>query len=551
MSEPDFVRTFADRAREHPDRTAITAVRWTGDEMADESLTYGELDRAARSLAAWLNRRCRPGDRALLLYPSGLEQVRAQLACLYAGLLPVAAPVPLGRKHHLTPATALAFDAEVSVILTDSATVGVVSDWMRQDGLPDVPLATTDTIADADVATWIPPVRPPDSPVLLQYIACSSADPKGVLVSNANLVANLDLVRRAFGLGPDDRCCGWLPRQQSHQLIGVLLAPLWLGASVVLMDRDDLFDQPYRWLRAMDRYGGTVTIAHRHAYDLCVRDLTEERVRRLDLTRWRRAVHIGEDITPETLRGFAEKLADAGLPTDAAQYAYLRPEATFLVRSSGGGTGASDGQRVRVVDPVTRQVLPPGNLGEIWIRGSDVATRYWRRPSETDRAFRAVTSCGASGYLRSGDLGMVCDGEVYVVGSIRDMLPAEGRVVHAQSLEDEVAALDDAFDGLTCGVFVLQDQGRAVAVVQEVHSAGLARPDLTASARRVLAHVRLRLSAPMVSVVLVRPGGVPRTPAGRANRSLLRELFLADALEPVYELLDEEVRRRHRPVLAS
>ncbi|MER6875630.1 AMP-binding protein, partial [Amycolatopsis sp. NPDC000673] len=331
---PDFVRTLTDNAQARPDHVAITTVRWTGNEMTDECRTYRELDREARSLAVWLSQRHRPGERALLLYPSGLEQVRAQLACLYAGLLPVTAPVPRGRKHHLTPATALAFDAEVSVVLTDSAVVSVVSDWMGQDGLSDVPVAITDTIA-ADPAEWTPPARPPDAPVLLQYVAGSAIDPKGVLVSNANLVSNMDRTRRAFNLSPHDRSCGWLPQRQTHRIIGVLLAPLWLGASTVLMDRDDFLDHPHRLLRVMDRYRATVTIAHSHAYDLCVRDLVPERLRGLDLTRWRCAVTIGEDITPSTLRAFADKLAEAGLPTGAARTAYLRPEATFLVCSSG------------------------------------------------------------------------------------------------------------------------------------------------------------------------------------------------------------------------
>ncbi|MDG4786451.1 fatty acyl-AMP ligase [Micromonospora sp. WMMD1102] len=566
-----------------PDREAVVLLRWGEREEHSESLRYGELDQAARELAGRLRDRCRPGDRALLLYPTGLEFVKSILGCMYAGVVPVPAPLPDGDKHHLMRATGIALDSDPRIVLTDSASLVTVSDWMSQDGLDRLLCTATDLAGPADPGGWDGPTHiSPAGLALLRYTTGSTSDPKGVMISNENLAHNFEIFRDTFSLTPADRCLSWLPLHDGTGLIEMLLEPLYRGATTVLMSADDFFTDPCRWLEAVDKYDVRISSAPGFAYRLCAREVTDEQVRGMDLARWEHAFVGGADpIEPEPLIEFAERFGPAGFRPEAVRVGYHITESTLFVSGTRPGrplaverfdpsrleqnillpaaadaaaarslvsSGTVNGLDIRIVDPESASVLPDGRLGEIWIRGRSVARGYWRREVETDRVFGAATGDGEGGYLRTGDLGVIADAELYVLGRMREMLVVGGRSLYPHDMEKAVRTSDTRFADLTGTVFAVPSPRQEIVVLHEVQAETADPASLSTLARTVKDWLSRCFGVRVANVAFLHPGKVRKSPGGKVQRALMRELFMADALDPVYEDLDIETRRRYRAV---
>ncbi|GIG91759.1 fatty acyl-AMP ligase [Plantactinospora endophytica] len=388
-----------------PERQAVVFCRGAGERFVETSLTYADLDRVARATARWLGRRCRPGDRALLLYPTGLEFVAGFLGCLYAGVIPVPVPLPANYRHHADRTSAIARNADVAAVLTDPANLRAVDDWMLQEGLDHLAFAATDTAApgvvigadappgtgtttgDAGPTTgdagaaggagpvpdgpWRPYPARPDDIAFLQYTSGSTSDPKGVMVTHGNVLHNIGSVHRTLGWTDQTRFCSWLPLYHDMGLIAMLIAPLLLGSTAVLIRPNDFLKRPHLWLEAIDRYGAEVACAPNFAYDLCARLLTDEQVAGLDLSRWKYACNGAEPIDPATLDRFAARFAPAGFRYESFLPTYGLAEATLCV------TGARPAGRpvTAHVDPVelARDVfapLPDGTSAGLALVGS-------------------------------------------------------------------------------------------------------------------------------------------------------------------------------------
>ena len=354
-------------------------------------------------------------------------------------------------------------------------------------------------------------------------------------------------------------------------LVGQLLHPLWLGGTSVMLPAEAFIRHPVRWLEAVSSHGITVSGAPDFAYDLCLRRVSDEQLHGLDLSGWRTAVSGGEPVRSETLRDFAERFAPAGFRAQSFTACYGLAEATLLVAGSRGtqprrertvdaqalerhlwreptpgrptrrlpSCGSAVGCEIRIVDPETRAVVPDGRIGEIWVRGAGVAQGYWRDLGKTARVFRASTADGERDFMRTGDLGTLDDGHLYVTGRLKDVIVVAGRNLYPQDVERTVQRVNALFGPGTA--FAVPGERERVVVVQELRTRTGYDLDLAALATQVERCLTEEFDVHVGGVLLVRPGTVRRTTSGKVERSAMRELFLRGRIRPLHQELDRDL----------
>ncbi|MFJ2865835.1 fatty acyl-AMP ligase [Kitasatospora sp. NPDC087314] len=558
---------------------------WEGRAAPDpRAVSYAELDREARRLAGWLARAGAAGGRVLILQGAGRHFAPSLLGCWYAGAIAVPAPPPGGGLGHADRLLGIVKDAQVAAVLTDTASAAEVSQRLAAAGYGQVaclavdnPHAVGDTADDAGCPD-------PDAVALLQYTSGSTGEAKGVMVTHRNLMANQRAIAELFGSDRDTVVGGWLPFHHDMGLVGHLLHPLWLGTPGVLMSPGAFLRRPVRWLELVSEYGVTASAAPTFGYERALRRIPPDQIARLDLSGWRTAVVGAEPVRAETLRAFAERFAPAGLRPQALRPAYGLAEATLLVTGAGSGSrgprelvvdatrleagelhpavpgtsrrtlvssGAPAGSRVHIVDPESRQALADGRVGEIWVRGEGVTAGYWKRPYETRAAFDATTAEGEGGFLRTGDLGVLDGGELYVTGRIKDLVIMDGRNLYPHDVERRVEAANPLCR--TGVVFGVESEGEHMILVQEVNVSRAVPHEYARLSKELVDCVAEDFQVDLGSVVLVRPGTIRRTTSGKLQRSAVRRLFLSGSLSPLYEELDPAVRdlRSAAPALAA
>lgn len=551
------------RAELNPERLGF---RFLADgEARIGTLTYGELDQRARAVAATLQSLHRRGDRALLVLPPGLELVSAYLGCLYAGSIAVLVPPPTPARvaRFLAKAAAICRDAAPTVVLTtpevERPLIGALPPELA---VPHWWALGEDT--ESPAADWRDPGAAPDHLAFLQYTSGSTTEPRGVLVTHGNLMANLRAIRRTFRQPPGTESVCWLPPYHDMGLVGGILAPLYFGNAATLLPPGAFVQRPSRWLQAISRYRATVSGGPNFAYELCVRRVTHEQCEGLALGSWEVAFSGAEPVDPGTLHRFAERFSPYGFRATAFKPCYGLAEATLLVAAPPGRVpprmrtfGADELQRGRarpavegqaggtvlpscgppvervvIADPETRVRRAPGVVGEIWVSGPSVARGYWSQPGEVGTSFGALLAgTTAPGWLRTGDLGFLLDGELFVTGRLKDLIIVEGANHYPQDLERTAVAAHPALHAAEAAAFSVRLAGREEVVVAvaphrrvEVPAAELRRAVRTAVAA---AHdLRLR------EVVLVRTGGLPRTASGKIRRARCRTGYLDGTLEP-------------------
>lgn len=577
-SSADFgtlVDLLAWRGQNQPDRRAFA---FLGDgEHESASLTYGELHSQVRAVADALIARGARGERALLLYPPGLEFISAFLGCLSAGVVAVPAypPDPSQLTRTLTRLQAIAADSEPRFALTladvrDQIRPFAAMDprfgaveWIASDALPEITAASPH------------PAPSPEDVAFLQYTSGSTSEPRGVMVTHANIMDNEGLVRAVFQQDAASVVVGWLPVYHDMGLIGNVLHPLYLGARCVLMSPIAFLQKPVRWLHAIAHYGGTISGGPNFAYDLCVRKTTDEDRRGLDLSRWNLAFNGAEPVRADTVDRFAAAFAVSGFRAEAMRPCYGLAEATLiaasapklttarrrLVRASSlerhqveilqetdvvpdsrslvSSGGALAGQALAVIDPETRSEAPAGTVGEIWLAGPSVAAGYWRREEETSLTFGARRADRPDrAWLRTGDLGFLHEGELHVTGRLKDLIILEGRNIYPQDVERAAEIAHSRMrPGCSAAFSVeLQDREKLVvmAEVDERLSPGQETlPDFADIAREVRAAVTRELSVAVHKVVLIRAGKIPKTSSGKIQRHACKARFQEGSLEPL------------------
>ncbi|HEY0733438.1 MAG TPA: HAD-IIIC family phosphatase [Herpetosiphonaceae bacterium] len=567
-----LVEVLGYRALHSPGRLAYTFLI-DGDSCEDR-LTYGELDRRARAIAATiaeaLTAQVRPvtGARALLLFPPGNDYIAAFFGCLYAGVIAVPVYPPRG-NHNLSRLQSIAEDARPAVVLT---TARIVADLQRYlDHMPDLavlPWLPTDQFAPTIGDEWRLPALSGGDLAFLQYTSGSTGQPKGVMLSHANLLHNLGLMAACFEHTPDSRGVSWLPPYHDMGLIGGILQPLYSGFPVTLMSPVAFLQRPLRWLQAISRTRATTSGGPNFAYDLCARKIAPEQIANLDLSSWDVAANGAEPIRIETLERFAATFAAAGFRRSTFYPCYGLAEATLIV--AGGrkravpititvdsnalalnqivdaeadaegaqtlvGCGQTlDSQSITIANPDTRTPCAPGEVGEIWVSGPSVAQGYWRQPELTAATFQArLGGADELTFLRTGDLGFERDGELFVTGRIKDLIIIRGRNHYPQDIEQSVEQSHAALRLGGSAAFAIEVGGEErLVVVQEVER-GNSELDLTPVISAIRRAVAEQHELQTYAVMLIRHGSIPKTSSGKIQRHACRAAFQQDRLSVV------------------
>ncbi len=552
------------RAVEQPERLAYTYLRYGGGEAS--RLTYAELDAQVCRVAARLGELTAPGDRALVLSPPGLGFVTAFLGCLYAHVVAVPTFPPRSRRAD-SRLRAIAKDSGASLIVTESSLLPLLQ---SQDlGVAADRRLVVDEISGRGAESRYEPQLNTEAPAFLQYTSGSTATPKGVIVTHANLLHNEGIVYQILDPSPDTVMMSWLPAQHDMGLIAGILQPLYAGCHGVLMAPLAFLRRPLRWLEAITHFGGTtnggvISGGPNFAYDLCVRKVTAEQLRHLDLSCWQVAFNGAEPVRLATLERFARKFAVRGFNRRAFAPSYGLAEATLVVSSSESGqeplvasfdpnamakrrvvpqpearrlVGCGRSRhRLRIVDPESGHECPPDRVGEIWLASPSVARGYWRRPEETARVFgaRIVGDEQVGPFLRTGDLGFLWQGELIITGRLKDLIIVRGRNHYPQDIE--TTALEAHPDLRPDGgaAFEMEVSGEEqLVLVHEVERGAQARLDVAEVAAAVRQAVAEAHELQVWDIVLIKAGNLPKTTSGKVQRRRCRVAYRAGELPVV------------------
>ena len=564
-------------ARERPHELAFA---WLRDgEVEEASLRFSELDRRARGIALELERRGLAGQRALLLFAPGLEFIPAFLGCLYARVVAVPMNPPRNERAAVT-AESIVAHAQAALILTDRA--GLEAPWRRASCFAAVEALATDSLAPCDAQVWNPASISPDELAILQYTTGSTGSPKGVQISHRNLIRNEQMIATGFGNGAREVYVSWLPLFHDMGLIGNILQPLYLGVPSYLMAPSAFVQQPFRWLQAMSRYRATVTGGPDFGYELCVQRVRPEQVAELDLGCWALAYNGAEPVRARTMEDFVAKFAPAGFRREAFHPCYGLAEATLYVTGGqreepfvsleldaraltqhrvvlaredsprrqtlvGCGRPQLD-QRLLIVDPRTRRPLAEGLVGELWLQGSNISRGYRERQAPGRDPFQARLESGEGPFLRSGDLGFLHAGELYLTGRLKDLLIQYGQNYYPQDIE-QLAGRSHRFLRVGCNAaFTVHEGGsEKIVVVQELHrrhrqpfetGGEQAQSLYTGISRGIRSAVSEAYGIHVWNIALVRHGTIPKTSSGKIQRRRCRELWLAGELARLWPSSD-------------
>lgn len=552
-----------ERAKREPNRPAFTYLSYARRELdaRDSVLTYSELDADARRTAAALRSICAPGDRALLLFRPGLDFVRAFLGCLYAGVIAVPVQAPARGSGFDRVAMAAANSGATAIVSTAdirSATqdrLSLPATWLLiNEGITDESLTGPTDVCSRDVA-------------FLQYSSGSTGEPKGVMVTQGNLRNQASLLVETFDVRPEDTFVTWLPHFHDMGLITSVVVPLLHGTHSVLMAPEAFVQSPARWLRALSRFNGRHCTAPDFAYELCLSRIEDAELAGVDLSRLKHVITGAEPVRAACIEAFSARFSRYGFSSEAFCPSYGLAEATLMVtgrstprivsfhsaqlerhaseeRIGSPGTQirlvscgrALPGVIVRIVDPETTTTVPDGHVGEIWVHGESVGAGYWGRPDESHSAFSAELIGDSIRYLRTGDLGLIQEGELFVRGRLKDLILVRGANHHAPDIEQTVLASHPGLAGGVAAAFSVDDGNREdLYVLAELPRStrqldAVTLDQISEAVRQALLDAyQLR---PHTLALVIR--SIPRTSSGKVRRAECRRRFLAAEIEPLH-----------------
>ncbi|WP_027150836.1 non-ribosomal peptide synthetase [Methylobacter tundripaludum] len=547
------------RAERQTHRTAYTFLE--NGEQPIQSMTYGELDLQARQLAAQLQALGLQGERAILLYPPELDYIVAFFACLYGGLIAVPA-YPPSNGRHMPRLQAIIDDSQAAVILSTQNVANTVRQFaVDSAGLLDKRWLITDNLAAVDASAWRLPTLHDHDPAFLQYTSGSTGNAKGVIINHGNLMANQQLIKRRFGHNAQSTVVGWLPLYHDMGLIGNVMQPLYCGAGAILMSPMAFLEKPIRWLQAISDYRAHTSGGPNFAFELCARKISRDEKAGLDLGSWRLAFNGAEPISPDTMNRFAAAFATCGFSRKAFYPCYGLAEATLL--ATGGdknaeptvaafykagleqgkvrpaisgddetrrlvGCGSIDvdaAQRIRIVDPETGKPCRDDQIGEIQLGGPSISQGYWQNASATGQAFIGDAN-GQHRWLRTGDLGFIEGGELFVSGRLKDLIIIRGRNYYPHDLEYATEAATDALNpGCAAAFAVSGDDGEKLVVLAELKRNRLRQSDYRAEFAAIRTRLVEECGIQADTVMLLKPGAILKTSSGKIRRSACRQVF--------------------------
>lgn len=564
-----MVDMIRDRFTQKPDQRAFAFL--ANGETEQDQLTWCQADEQARAIASRLQGIARAGDRAILIYPQGLEFVVAFLGCLYAGVVPIpSAPVTSSGVPDML--LRIVSDAQPKLILTATGMRAELQIAFQK--IPEVEtlnLCATDEWAQENYSDdWQQPKLADDALAYLMYTSGSTKMPRGIMISQRSMMR---YIRDGHNESkPDDLSVSWMPQYHSSGLGGTVINPLLGGVPVVFMPPNAVTESPIRWLRAISRYKATQSGAPNFAYQLCVERTGREERQGLDLSTWRAASVGAEPTHTRTLDLFAQTFAPYGFRKEVFVSAYglsesrlytitMNPKTCAVKRaalaedqvvlastwdadatvfvSCGVPTSAPG---LHIVDPASLTICAPDRIGEIWIEGRFAMDGYLNKPEETKATFNAHLADGKGPFLRTGDMGFVKDGEVYITGRIKDMIIIRGKNYYAADIE-QVAGQSHAalMPGAAAAFGINLNDSEHLAIVHEVKP-NVLNVNVDQVAKAVRQAVAREMQLPVHAVMLVKPGSLPRTSAGKIQHYMARERFLA-AQNPQENELDAGRRK--------
>jgi 8-amino-7-oxononanoate synthase/acyl carrier protein len=566
----DLVSTLRYWAQTTPGAKALHFT--DGEDGPDESLTFAELDQAARAIAVDIAENARPGARGLLMFPPSLEFVCAFFGCLYAGCVAVPA-FPPRRNRKGARLSGIAEDCAATFALTVSSVLRQIQgDEDARRELSSLNLIATNVIDRSLAMQYKSPMIDPQSPGMLQYTSGSTGEPKGVVLSHNNLIRNTQMITELFGLTDQAVGVSWLPAYHDMGLIGGILTPIYLGRPTILMSPMSFLQRPVRWLKTITRYGGTTSGGPNFAYQLCVDKISDEEMEGLDLSKWRVAFNGAEPVRSNTIAQFSERFASVGFQSTSHLPCYGMAETTLIV--SGGpaksepvemtvdgrqldarnvveveatsdkarrlvGCGQIlDYETVLIVDPTSHEILSTVDddisteVGEIWTQGPSVGKGYWENAKETERIFGAKTSDGQGPFLRTGDLGFFARGQLYIVGRVKDVIIVRGVNRYPQDIEQTVEECHESIASMAAAAFsVSQDNREQLIVAVEVQRS--AEDDWAPVITQIRRSVTQQYELPPDAVYLVRFGSLPKTSSGKVQRHACRNDFESNSFRVI------------------
>ena len=548
-------------AREQRGKRAVAFLDEHG--LIQQSWTFAELDSRASAIAAELRVRGREGETVALAFPPGLEFVSAFFGCLYAGAVAVPTTLPSPHRVDERMATILA-DSGARCVLTTDRHRAAVERQVTWSGSGAETLATDALRESSGVASSRE--RSMERLAFLQYTSGSTRSPRGVMVSHGNLVANLESIRVASGSHPDSVGVSWLPLFHDMGLIGGLLEPMWVGYSALLMAPATFVQSPLRWLQVMSRYRGTIAGGPNFAYQACVDAAAGCDTSDLDLSTWDWAWNGAEPVRPSTLEQFRRVFASAGFRPESLAPGFGLAEATLLVSataraeraieldvdeaelgngrvrpSAGGKRLVSSGPpgyetRIRIVQPDTASVCAPGRVGEIWVDSGSVGQGYWQKSEESLATFGARLDTGEGPFLRTGDLGFLYGGELFVTGRLKDVLVLRGVKYYPQDIESTIEASHPALAPGAGVVVGLEEAWTlklvAVSEIRRSFRRSVDTDEVVDAIRRAVAREH---QLALHGVVLLPPFKLPKTSSGKVQRARCRMALQEKTLSPLSE----------------
>ena len=549
-------------------------------ENQEMTLTFHSLYQNARSVANYLQNSTGRSDRVLLVFPPGLEFIIAFFGCLLAGR--TAVPILPPRKNRSTNRiTQIAQDTEAKIGLVTKD----INDRMKpilpiSNGLDHVKWVAQDEMLEDFSADASEVDVKPDDLAFIQFTSGSIGSPKGVMVSHRSLLQNSQIICRNWNLTPQTVGVGWLPVYHDMGLVGNLFQSLFLGIPYIFLAPMAFLQRPIRWLKAISKYKGTTSGGPNFSYDLCVQKIREEDLGGLDLSSWEIAYNGAEPVRIKSLNRFFEKFSRCGFRKEAFFPCYGLAEATLMVSSKLAGeqiekcdisynalknnlvemspTSHSQNSvslmscgksgpntQIVIVNPDNQKRCSPNEVGEIWVASTSIASGYWKNPQETKTVFKAFISNTEEGpFLRTGDLGFLKNGELYITGRLKDLIIIRGYNYYPQDIEMAISSSHSSLIPGMGAAFSIDSQGQEVLVItQELRRKSIfKKPNFKEIYQAVQETVAEEFELQIHQILLLRTGSIPMTTSGKIRRNECRKRFLSDRL-----LVEHEWKRRTDP----
>ncbi|MCG8667953.1 MAG: AMP-binding protein [Pseudomonadales bacterium] len=594
---PNLVQMTLSRAQRNSSETYLDFIGENGE--VETSLTYADLDRYARIIADGLTKKGLCRKNVVLLYAPGVDYVKAFFACLYAGAVPVPAYPPMGARD-ISRLVNVVKDCDAAAVLSSSNLMPMIEAWINNPiNNVELDCISTNLFDDLDAGEKFTPFdAKPEDIAFLQYTSGSTGHPKGVMISHKNLLSNFSQIINSFAVksrtsdfsgvdGSDYTTVIWLPPFHDMGLIGGLLTPVYAGAKVGLMSPLTFLKNPFIWLDTISKMKATVSGGPNFSYQYCARKISQDQISKLDLSSWKVAFNGAEPINTDSLKCFSNAFTACGFDESAFLPCYGLAEATLFVSGSPRGRGVkllgtdldklskghvfsdstsddsneksaieqsssgkrtemvssgvvANGANVRIIDPITNERKENGCVGEIWINSPSVAEGYWGKPTFSDKVFRAKVkgeeSVFAPGYLRTGDLGFIANGELYVTGRIKELIIVSGKNHYPQDLELTFQSVNDDFRKGCGAAFSITENGtEEVVLLQEIAKSAMSTDSdvLNEMINKGVRAMASRHGIRPAKVILIAQGKLPKTSSGKIQRCEAKKLYHAGNLVPV------------------